>query len=210
MDPSVWLTFFVAAWAISLSPGPGAVAAMSSGLRHGFARGYCTSIGLSLGIWTQLAVVGVGLGAVMATSVLAFTVVKWLGAAYLVFLGVQQWRAPAVPLTAVPDEGAALASRAALAGRGWMINALNPKGTAFMLAVVPQFIDPSRPLLLQYLVIGATLSLTDLVVMAGYTALAARVLRLLRTPRQIRWLNRSFGALFVAAGVLLASFRRTG
>jgi homoserine/homoserine lactone efflux protein len=109
------------------------------------------------------------------------------------------------------NEAAASAppSRRSLVWRGWLINAMNPKGTAFMLAVVPQFLDLSQPLALQYLVITATLSFTDLVVMAGYTALASRVLSLLRSPRQIRWMNRTFGSLFVAAGALLATFKRS-
>jgi homoserine/homoserine lactone efflux protein len=207
MDLSVWLAFFAASWAISLSPGAGAVAAMSAGLSHGFARGYVMTFGLVLGIWTQLLVVGVGLGALIAASALAFTVVKWLGVAYLVWLGIRQWRAPAEPLAA-GTEDAPVVSRRTLFLRGWAVNAVNPKGTVFLLAVLPQFLDPSRPLALQYAVIAATLAFTDLVVMAGYTALAARLLRLLKTPRQMRLLNRVFGSLFVAAGLLLAGFRR--
>jgi homoserine/homoserine lactone efflux protein len=78
----------------------------------------------------------------------------------------------------------------------------------FMLAVLPQFIDPTRPQLPQYAICGATLVFTDLVVMSGYTAFAARVLRLLREPHHIRALNRTFGALFVAAGAVLATFKR--
>jgi homoserine/homoserine lactone efflux protein len=213
MDSHLWLTFFVASWAISLSPGPGALAAMTSGLRYGFARGYWTTLGLIMGIWTQTLIVGVGLGALIAASNTAFLVVKWLGVGYLVYLGIQQWRAPAVPMVAdeARNEAAANAppSRRSLVWRGWLINAMNPKGTAFMLAVVPQFLDLSQPLALQYLVITATLSFTDLVVMAGYTALASRVLSLLRSPRQIRWMNRTFGSLFVAAGALLATFKRS-
>jgi homoserine/homoserine lactone efflux protein len=77
-----------------------------------------------------------------------------------------------------------------------------------MLAVVPQFIDPARPLATQYAVIGATLVFTDLVVMAGYTALASRVLAVLKSPQQVRAMNRLFGSLFVVAAALLASFRR--
>ena len=92
--------------------------------------------------------------------------------------------------------------------RGWMINALNPKGTVFMLAVVPQFLDLSRPLPLQYAAITATLCFTEMLVMTGYMTLAARVLGLLRTPRQMGWLNRSFGGLFMAAAALLATFKR--
>ena len=92
--------------------------------------------------------------------------------------------------------------------RAWMINAVNPKGTVFMLAVVPQFLNLSQAQTPQYLVIAATLAFTDLVVMAGYTALAARVLVALRSPSHVRALNRAFGALFVLAGSLLALFKR--
>jgi homoserine/homoserine lactone efflux protein len=204
---STWITFFAACWAISLSPGPGAIAAMSSGLNLGFRRGYFTTFGLILGIWTQLVLVVVGLGALIAASATAFTVLKYLGAAYLVWLGISQWRASDVPL--VTDAAAArLRTRKDLVLRGWGINAVNPKGTVFMLAVVPQFLDLAQPLLPQYLVIGASLSVTDLVVMAGYTALASRVLRSLNEPHHVRWMNRSFGTLFIAAGTLLAFFRR--
>jgi homoserine/homoserine lactone efflux protein len=181
---------------------------MSSGLNHGFQRGYFTVLGLVLGIWTQLLVVGLGLGALVAASSSAFLLVKWAGVAYLVWLGIAQWRAAAVPLAQRGLE-AAQTTRRALVLRGWMVNAVNPKGTVFMLAVVPQFLLHSEPLLPQYLVIGATLSLTDFVVMAGYSALAAKVLATLKDAAHIRTMNRIFGALFVFAGTLLAFFKRS-
>lgn len=208
MEVSTWLAFFAASWAISISPGAGAIAAMSAGLNHGFRRGYFTIFGLILGIWTQVMVVGLGLGALVAASGTAFLVVKWLGVAYLVWLGIAQWRAPPRPLAAQSDQ-ASVISRKSMILRGWMINAVNPKGTVFLLAVVPQFMNLSQPLLPQYLIIGATLGLTDLVVMAGYTAFAARVLGALKTPAHIRAMNRVFGGLFVLAGSLLALFKRT-
>jgi homoserine/homoserine lactone efflux protein len=208
MSFTVWLAFFAAAWAISISPGPGAVAVMSASLNHGFARGYFATFGLVLGFWTQLAVVAVGLGAVIATSAVAFTIVKWAGVAYLVWLGIRQWRASP---TASAPAGAVLAttSRRRLVAQAWLLNAVNPKGTAFMLAVVPQFLTPSEPLLPQYLIIGATLTVTDLVVNAVYAALAARLLGLLRTPVRLRAVNRVFGSLFIGLGVLLATFKRS-
>jgi homoserine/homoserine lactone efflux protein len=206
MELSIWLTFFAASWAISISPGPGAIAAMSAGLNHGFRYGYVTIIGLILGIWSQLIIVGVGLGALVNTSATAFAVVKWLGVAYLVWLGIQQWRAPARPM-ALADAKEAVTQRQ-LVLRAWTINVVNPKGTVFLLAVVPQFIDLSQPLLPQYVAIGATLAFTDMVVMAGYTALAARVLGALKEPSHIRAMNRAFGSLFVLAGSALALFKR--
>jgi homoserine/homoserine lactone efflux protein len=208
MEISTWLAFFAASWAISISPGAGAVATMSAGLNHGFRRGYITTVGLVLGIWTQLVVVGLGLGALVATSNTAFQVVKWGGAAYLVWLGVQQWRAPARPMAATSNANHSISAKSMIL-RGWMINAVNPKGTVFLLAVVPQFLNLQESLALQYWVIGLTLSFTDFVVMAGYTALAARVLAALKTPAHMRALNRVFGSLFVLAGGLLSVFKRS-
>jgi len=208
MELSTWLAFFLASWAISVSPGAGAVAAMSAGLNHGFRRGYFTTFGLVLGIWTQVIVVGVGLGAVVAASNTAFLVVKWAGVAYLIWLGIAQWRAPAAPMVANQDGGPTVSLRTMVL-RGWAINAVNPKGTVFLLAVVPQFMNLEQPLVLQYLIIAATLGFTDLVVMAGYTALAARLLGALRDASHIRAMNRVFGSMFVAAGTLLALFKRS-
>jgi homoserine/homoserine lactone efflux protein len=208
MEWSTWLAFFAASWAISISPGAGAVAAMSAGMQHGFARGYFLTFGLILGLWSQLLLVGAGLGAVIVASSTAFALVKWLGVAYLLWLGLAQWRAPAVGLRAQADPASSVASRRSILARGWALNSVNPKGTLFMLAVVPQFLDPSRPLLAQYLVIGATLAFTDLVINAGYTAFASKALAALRSPRQIRWLNRVFGSLFIALAALLATVKR--
>ena len=164
---------------------------MSAGLNHGLRKGYFATIGLVLGIWAQLLVVGVGLGALLATSNTAFVGVKWAGVAYLVYLGVQQWRAPVRPLAEL-QAGAASVRRRDLV----------------LLAVVPQFLELAQPLTAQYLVIGLTLGFTDLTVMAGYTALAAKVLGALKSARAMKWLNRVFGGLFVAAGVLLSVFKR--
>ncbi|WP_459616413.1 LysE family transporter [Bordetella sp. 2513F-2] len=209
MTLSTWLTFFLASWAISFSPGAGAISAMSAGLRHGFARGYWNTAGLILGILFQFMVVAVGLGAVLATSELAFTVVKYLGVAYLVYLGIRQIRTDAAPV-AVDTADPRQASIRSLVARGFLVNALNPKGTVFLLAVVPQFVDPANALAPQYAALAATLAFTDIVAMGVYTLLAAKVLRLLREARHIRLMNRIFGSLFILAGVLLASFRRHG
>ncbi|AHV91447.1 LysE family transporter [Bordetella holmesii] len=209
MTLSTWLTFFLASWAISFSPGAGAISAMSSGLKYGFARGYWNTAGLIMGILFQFLVVAVGLGAVLATSELAFTIVKYLGVGYLIFLGLRQIRTDAAPV-AVDTGDPGKASIRELVMRGFLINTMNPKGTVFLLAVVPQFVDPARPLAGQYVALAGTLAFTDLVAMGFYTLLAAKVLRLLRSARHIRWMNRVFGSLFIIAGVFLATFRRHG
>ncbi|MGP1614139.1 MAG: LysE family transporter, partial [Pollutimonas bauzanensis] len=192
-------------WAISFSPGPGAISAMASGLKYGFRRGYWTTVGLIMGILIQFVVVAVGLGALLAASELAFGAVKWLGVGYLIYLGWKQFHTDAAPVTVEAGAPAPFKIRELIL-RGCLINVTNPKGTVFLLAVVPQFLDLSRPLALQYVVIAATLCFTDLVAMGCYTTLASRMLKLLRSPRRIRWLNRTFGALFILAGTVLASF----
>ena len=202
-----WLAFLVAAILISASPGAGVVACMATGTRYGYRRGVFNIFGMQLGAALQLAIVGAGLGAVLATSTAAFTALKWLGVAYLCYLGWRQWRAP-VAAVSVADGNRRGGSAAALLLQGFLVNATNPKATVFFLAVLPQFIDPARPLLPQYLTAVATLTVVDLVIMSGYTLFAAKFLRLLRAPRQIRLVNRLFGGLFVGAAVLLATFKR--
>lgn len=204
MSLSTWLAFFAACWAISFSPGPGAIAAMASGLRHGFRRGYWTTVGLIMGILCQVLIVSIGLGALLATSETAFTIVKWLGVIYLVYLGWKQFRTDAPPVSVEAGTLEPFRPRD-LVMRGLLINLTNPKGTVFLLAVMPQFLDPAAPLPMQYVIIGLTLAFTDLVVMGIYTSLASSILKQLRKPRQIRWMNRAFGTLFILAGTALAT-----
>jgi len=207
MSFEAWLAFFVASWVISLSPGAGAIASMSCGLQYGFWRGYWNAVGLQIALVLQIAVVAAGLGAVLATSELAFGLIKWFGVAYLLWLAWKQWQA----LPQALDDSAAprpIGRPLSLVLRGFVVNASNPKAIVFILAVLPQFLDPTKPLLLQYVEMGATMVVVDLLVMGGYTGLAARVLRLLRTPRQQRLVNRSFATMFAGAAALLATVKR--
>ncbi|MDV2475309.1 threonine transporter RhtB [Rhodococcus zopfii] len=206
MTWQMWLAFLGAAWVISLSPGAGAVASMSSGLTHGLRRGYWNILGLQLGLLLQIAVVAAGVGAVLARSATAFTVIKWFGVVYLVYLGVRQWRArPADTETESPTRGG---SAPALVLRGFLVNASNPKAVVFMLAVLPQFLNPAAPLVPQYLAIAATMVTVDVIVMTGYTGLAARVLTAMRSARQQTITNRVFSGLFLTAAAVLATVRR--
>ncbi len=210
MTLDTWLAFFVAAWLICLSPGPGVLSCVSAGLNHGFRLALWTIVGLQAGATVTLIVVGVGLGAVLAASPLAFMAIKWLGAAYLVYLGVNQWRSADAPLRA-PVEELPRVARAevplALFLRGLIVNSTNPKGILFTASVLPQFIDPAAPQLAQYLIVWVTLLFTDVCCMSGYTALGVQALGFLQNPVAARWTNRVFGALFIAAGVGLAVFK---
>lgn len=207
MEWEVWFAFLGAAIAISVSPGAGAILSMATGLTHGLRRSYWSIIGLEIGLMVQLALVAVGLGAALANSALAFTIIKWLGVAYLIYLAVRQWRAAGVDLRAQMNPGGSSGAMS-LMTRGALVNLTNPKGLVFLLAVLPQFVVPSAPLVPQYLVIGATMVVVDLVVMGGYAGLAARVLGFLSTSRQQRAVNRVFSGLFAAAAVVLSLVRR--
>lgn len=203
----MWLAFFGAAIVIAVSPGAGAVQSMATGLSYGVKRGYWSIFGLEVGLMLQLTLVAVGLGAAVANSILAFTIIKWLGVAYLLYLAVRQWRSAAVDLNA--QVGQVLGGgRRALLVRGFLVNATNPKGLVFFLAVMPQFVVPTAPLLPQYLAIGATMVAVDVVVMGLYTGLSARLLTWLRTPRQQTLLNRVLSGLFATAAVVLSLVRR--
>ena len=207
MALDTWLAFFVACWVISLSPGAGAIASMSSGLQYGFWRGYWNALGLQIGLALQIAIVAAGVGAILSASALAFSLIKWFGVAYLVWLAIAQWRALPSDLATGAAERP-IGRPLTLVLRGFLVNASNPKAVVFMLAVLPQFIHPQEPLVPQYLIMGVTMIVVDLIVMAGYTGLASRVLRALRTPRQQRLMNRTFAGLFVGAAALLATVRR--
>lgn len=143
MEWHVWLAFFGAAIAISVSPGAGAIQSMATGLTHGVRRGYWSILGLEIGLMLQLALVAIGLGAAVAGSIVAFNIIKWIGVAYLIYLAVRQWRTAAIDLREQLGK-ATEAGRTGLVVRGFLVNATNPKGLVFFLAVLPQFVVPDR------------------------------------------------------------------
>jgi homoserine/homoserine lactone efflux protein len=206
MDLGVWVAYLVATIALSVSPGPGAFSSMSSGLHHGFRLGVWNGVGMQLANVVLMAVVALGLGAILLASETLFEVVKWIGVAYLVYLGVVTWRAPARAFEEDRDDEETTARGIFM--RGFWVNLTNPKGIIFFAAILPQFVDTSRPQLLQYAILAATTFVVDLVVMGGYTAAAAKVLGAMRDPAKLRCVNRGLGGAFVAAGVALATFKR--
>lgn len=205
MSLHLWLGFLLAAILIAVTPGPGAVASMSTGMRHGYWSALAVILGLQTAILIHLSIVAVGLGALLAASEAAFGMVKIVGAIYLVWLGIRKWRAPPLQqdasLPAVPRKGLFL--------QGLLVNLTNPKAIIFIGALVPSFIDTSTEQLPQYLVIAATLCLTDMLVMSIYALVAVRLGGWLHDPTMIKAQNRLFGGLFVSAGALLAVSSRT-
>lgn len=202
MSYQVWIAFMLACWVISVSPGAGAIASMSSGLNYGFRHGYWNAIGLQLALLLQIAIVAAGAGVLFATTPWAFLIVKWFGVAYLLYLAYLQWAAPTQSIEIQHELTRKSAGK--LVMYGFLVNMSNPKAIVFLLAVLPQFLDLSKPQWIQYLIMAATMISIDLIVMAGYTGLAAKVLRLLRSPKQQKVMNRTFATLFAGAAFLLS------
>ncbi|SET82704.1 homoserine/homoserine lactone efflux protein [Marinobacter segnicrescens] len=206
MSLTVWLTFVVAAVLISVSPGAGAVNTMSNGLQYGVRRSVPSILGLQLGYGAQILLVGAGLGAIIASSTLALSVIKWLGVAYLIWLGIQKWREPVVTHSEGPP---AETSNQKRFWQSAFVNLTNPKATVFLVALFPQFLVAGEPHGPQLATMGITLVLVDCMVMLGYALLASQLYRFMTTPRRQKRMNQVFGSLFVVAAVALASFRRT-
>lgn len=200
-----WLTYLLTTTILSLSPGSGAINTMSTGISHGY-RGAAASIaGLQVGLSLHIVLVGVGLGALISQSLMAFEVLKWLGAAYLIWLGIQQWRAAgAIDLHALSDS----MPRRKLFQRAILVNLTNPKSIVFLAALFPQFIIAHQPQTAQYVILGVTTVVVDIIVMIGYATLATRIASWVKAPKQMKLLNRIFGSLFMLVGALLATARK--
>ena len=213
MTLATWLTFFVATVLLCFSPGPGALSSMSAGMKYGWRRGMWNCIGMQVSIMVNVTIIALGLGAILMASNTAFEVMKWCGALYLVWLGIQKFREePAFPTPAFEEIAARTEfkdiSTKGIFTQGFLVSQTNPKGLIFLLAVLPQFVDPAQPVALQYVILTLTLNVVDLVAMGCYTAFAAKVLMMLKDPEHIRWTNRGIGSLFMAAGGALAVFKR--
>jgi homoserine/homoserine lactone efflux protein len=208
MSFATWITFVVAGALIAISPGSGAVLSMSHGLAYGVKKASGTVFGLQLGLLLVLTVAGAGVGTLLIASELAFTIVKTVGALYLIYLGVAQWRARVGPGTALAQTLAAHPSFRRRVLTGFLTNATNPKGIIFMVAVLPQFISKHAPLLPQLAILGATMVTIDAIVMHGYAFLAASMQRFFRNAHARKRQNRFFGGVLIAIGSLLFFVKR--
>lgn len=206
-----WFTFFAACWLIAISPGSGAVLSMSHGLSYGVKRTSATIAGLQLGLLLILFVAGAGVGSILLASETMFTVVKTVGALYLIYLGLSQWRAK-VDVAALQRPEPVMQATPTMRKRillGFMTNATNPKGIIFMVAVLPQFIRSDSPLLPQLLLLAVTMCTVDLVVMHGYAFAASTMQGYFRDARAVKKQNRFFGGVLMGVGTALFFVRRS-
>ncbi len=199
MDFHTWLIYLLAAFGLSLSPGPNGLLALTHGALHGRRMALYTISGGAIGFTLIIALSMFGIGALLAASLVWLTVMKWLGGAYLVWLGIQVWRSPPIGFEAggiaVPRSGWSLFQQ------GLLSAVTNPKGILFFVAFLPQFIDPARSLVVQFLVMAGTFAATEIATELFIACMAHRISPWLK--RVGRRFNQACGGMFVAIGAAL-------
>ncbi|MCV3738159.1 LysE family translocator [Rhizobium sp. TRM96647] len=193
------------------TPGPTVLLALSNGSRFGVQRACLGMVGAVLSDFVLIGAVALGLGALLAASEFWFSVVKWLGAGYLAFLGVMLLRSKGTldaalqPVDGTTDTGT---SRSIFL-KSFLVAVTNPKGYLFFSAFLPQFIDPAAAQAQQYLVLAIVFAGIDFIVMFGYALLGAQAVRMLRRSGAV-WLDRICGGALLALAGSLALYRRAG
>jgi threonine/homoserine/homoserine lactone efflux protein len=198
--------FIAAGLLLNITPGAdlALIGARSAG--HGFRSGAAAALGVGAGCFVHVAAAALGLSALIASSATAFTVLRWVGAAYLVWLGIGLLRSSGGAAAASTPSPATTTWRSLV--QGFLTNALNPKVALFFLAFLPQFIDANAPnKALAFVALGTVFAFNGTIVNVAFAALVARVRQAFNGPHSVgRWVSRGVGALFVALGVRLALF----
>lgn len=203
-----WTVYLLAAIGLSLTPGPNGLLALTHGMRFGWRRSVATLLGGVFGFLLLIAISMVGLGALLAASERAFTVAKWAGAAYLVYLGIKTWRAPVTdPSDSVATPVLHHAPPHALFREGFLVSTSNPKAVIFFAAFLPQFMVPGVAWPLQFVVLGGTFAIVEFAYELLLAGSANRVAPWLKN--HARAVNRAAGGLFVGIGVVLATLNRS-
>ena len=213
MSLELYLSFVLATMVVLTIPGPTVILVVSYALVHGWRAALASVAGVGLGDLTSVTLSLIGLGAVLAVSATLFTILKWIGAAYLIWLGVKLWRsrpeAPQAPGAQASKSSLAQRSqRKAMFTRAWVVTSLNPKAIAFYVAFMPHFVAPDAPLVPQLVLLGATFVILGMINALLYAVFASGVRRGLRSERALAWVNRVGGSCLIGAGVMTAAIRR--
>lgn len=199
-----WFAFVAASVVLLVIPGPTILLVVSYALGRGWKVAAPVATGVALGDLTAMTLSMLGVGALLAGSAELFTVLKWIGAAYLIFLGVKLWRAGGT-IDADPRTEPVAAGR--MLAHAWLVTTLNPKSILFFVAFLPQFLDPARPFWPQMAIFEATFVTLAFANAFGYALLAARARRFAGSPRAIRLVNRAGGTALIAAGTAAVAAR---
>ncbi len=207
MNLEIWIAYIIAAEIILVIPGPTIILVVSQAITHGRRSVMPLAAGVTAGDATAMLFSLLGLGTIMSASAALFTLTKWVGAAYLVYLGIKTWRAS-------PENGAwrdtgLQGTSGSLFKRAYIVTALNPKSIAFFVAFLPQFVDAQGAYRMQLLILGLTFLVLALVNAALYAIFAGTLRDTLQRPKARRWFNRCGGSALVGAGMLTAAMQRT-
>jgi threonine/homoserine/homoserine lactone efflux protein len=206
MSLDLWFAFLLAAGIVLIIPGPTITLVLSYALGRGRSHAWWIVAGVALGDLTAMTLSMVGLGALLAASSAAFTVLKWIGAAYLIYLGVKLWRAaPTAEGLAAPTER----SPRAMLLHAFAVTALNPKSIVFFVAFLPQFVHPEAPLLPQMVVLEGTFVTLAALNAAAYAWIGARLRDTIGRPSVLRVINRAGAGVLIAAGFATAAWNRS-
>jgi len=205
MTLATYLLYVAAVAVLIVTPGPTMLMCLTNAVNHGPARAMASAAGALLASVVIMSLSAMGLGAVLAASEAAFTVLKVVGAAYLVWLGVKTFRSQG---GLALDTGAAAGSGKSLFGQGLLVGLSNPKALLFFAAFFPQFIDPASPVLPQFALLAFTFVAGDGLMLAACALGVGRIAPWLRQTHVVRWINRVCGGLFTLMGGLLLLSRR--
>ena len=206
MTFEVWLAYAIAATIIVVIPGPTILLVITQSLAHGKPATIPLVLGVMLGDSVAVIVSLLGLGAVLAASAELFSIVKWIGAGYLIYLGISLWRSPARTIETV-DNVAGKSSRKLFA-HAFIVTTFNPKGIVFFVAFLPQFVNPAFDPLVQMVILATTFVVIGTLNAALYAIFSGNLKRLLEQDRARRWFNRCGGTALVGAGVITAMVQR--
>jgi threonine/homoserine/homoserine lactone efflux protein len=202
MSLELWLVYCIAAIGLSLTPGPNGLLSLTHGACFGLRPTIYTVLGGALGFFLLIAISLAGMGTLLAASERAFTAAKWIGAAYLIYLGLRVWRAPA-PVVALTSQTAQSCEARPLRmfSQGFLVAVSNPKALIFFAAFLPQFMAPGVPYAVQLAVFGGTFVVVEIIYELLLAIMAQRIAPSL--ARYGRMFNRAAGATFVAIGAAL-------
>lgn len=208
MSVELWLIYAGAAILLSLTPGPNSLLSLTHGGLYGARRTTFTALGSICGFTLVIAMSMSGFSALLATSEQLFTVIKWVGAAYLVYLGIRTWRAPAMEIGAIDAAQTTGKSGRSLFTAGLVVAISNPKAILFFAAFLPQFIDPTESLFNQFVVMAATFMAVEFAFEIFLATCSQRLIPWLSQSRNTRWFQRITGTTFIGAGTLLAAMEK--
>ncbi|HEV7317501.1 MAG TPA: LysE family translocator [Ensifer sp.] len=203
-----WFAFAAASAVLLAIPGPTILLVISYALGHGRKTAGATVAGVALGDFTAMTASMLGLGALLATSAAIFTVLKWVGAAYLIWLGIKLWRAPVSAGGDTDVETAAGERPLRIFFHTYAVTALNPKSIVFFVAFLPQFLDLSQPLFAQMAIFELTFLTLAILNASLYAALATAARSTISKPNIRRIVNRAGGSMLIGAGLLTATMKR--